>query len=67
MTFDEERLAEALAVERIHGDAAATFVAERIGALALAGDTEGVTRWRQIATKLDALWAGRAMQFGARE
>lgn len=55
MTPAEERMAEALAVERMHGDRAPVFVAERIGALALAGDMEGVERWRQIAAQLDQL------------
>ena len=59
MTPDEERLAEALAVQRMHGESAPVFVAERIGALALAGDAAGVERWRQIATKLDGIRAGK--------
>ena len=32
-------------VNRIHGERAALHVAKRIGALTLAGDTAGVTRW----------------------
>lgn len=55
MTPAEERLAEALAVERMHGDRAPLFVAERIGELAAAGDAAGVQRWREIAAQLDAL------------
>lgn len=55
MTPDQERWAEALAVERIHGDRAHVHVAERIGALAMSGDAAGVTRWRAIAERLDAL------------
>jgi len=51
-------LAEALAVERLHGDQAPLFVAERIGALALAGDDAGIARWVEIAKKLD--WLRRA-------
>ncbi|HEV7290446.1 hypothetical protein [Sphingomonas sp.] len=43
MTPDQERWAEALAVERLHG------------ALALAGDSAGVARFRQIAAKLESI------------
>jgi hypothetical protein len=31
------------------------FVAERVAALAAAGDAEGVATWRAIATRLDQL------------
>ena len=37
-TPTEWRLAEALAIQRLHGDRAHVWVAERTGALALAGD-----------------------------
>lgn len=52
MTPDEERWAEALAIERLHGDKAPVWVAERIGALARAGDTAGVARFKEIAARL---------------
>jgi hypothetical protein len=55
MTDDEERLAEALAVQRQHGGNARTHIAERIGALAQAGDAAGVDRWKAIAGALDEL------------
>ena len=55
MTPDMERWAEALMVEKQHGDRAAAHVAERIGALALAGDAAGVQRWKEIAARLDQL------------
>jgi hypothetical protein len=55
MTPDEFRWAEALALEKPHGEAAPRFVADRIGALALAGDTAGVERLRQISDRLEAL------------
>lgn len=55
MTPDQERWAEALAVERQHGEDAPRFIAERIGALALAGDMDGVLRWREIASRLDEI------------
>ena len=41
-----------------HGGRAPRFVAERIGALALAGDTKGVTIWKGIARRIDALQSG---------
>ena len=44
-----------MAVQRIHGDKAELHVAERIGALALAGDVDGIERWREIASRLDQL------------
>jgi len=42
-------------VLRQHGNRAPIFVAERIGALALTGDSEGVAMWKQIAARLDRL------------
>lgn len=55
VTPDEERWAEALAIEQLHDDRALVWIAERIGALALAGDVEGVERFRQIAKRLNEL------------
>jgi hypothetical protein len=55
LTSDQERWAEALAIERQHGDQAPVFIAERIGALVLVGDAAGVERFRQIAARLDEL------------
>ena len=55
MTPEQERWAEALSVLRLHGDRARVFVAERIGALALAGDVAGIQRWKEIAAKLQQL------------
>jgi len=55
VTHDEERWAEALAIERVHGQRAPLFVAERIGAAALVEDQAGITRWREVAAKLEAL------------
>jgi len=51
----EERLAEAMAVERIHGDKAVEFIASRVRDLAVAGDEAGVQRWREIAAAYDFL------------
>jgi hypothetical protein len=49
--------AETLAVERQHGANTSGFIAERVRtlALALAGDQAGVSRWLDIATRLDQL------------
>lgn len=55
LTRDQELLGAALAIERQHGDRAAVFVAERIGAAALAGDAFGVELGCMIAAKLDQL------------
>ena len=55
VTRDKERLAEALALERIHGTKARAYVAERISVLAAAGDLAGVERLRAIALYLDRL------------
>ncbi|MGN6373954.1 MAG: DUF6961 family protein [Sphingomonas sp.] len=55
MNGDRERWAEVLAVEHQHGENAPQFIAGRIGALALAGDMEGVRRWREIASRLDEI------------
>ena len=55
MSPQEHVWACALAIERQHGTRAAVVVAERIGALALAGDGEGIAMWKAIAACLDAL------------
>ena len=57
---DRELWACALAVERRYGDAAPTHVAERIGALVLAEDPDGVAVWKAIAARLDQLRQQRA-------
>ncbi|RSV20366.1 hypothetical protein CA236_00155 [Sphingomonas sp. ABOLG] len=59
MTPDQERWAEALAIERQHGRLAPVWIAERIGALASAGDVDGVARFREVAMKYEQLRAGR--------
>lgn len=58
MTREEERWAEAVAIERQHGIMAPMWIAERIGALALLGDFAGVARFREIAAKLELLMSG---------
>lgn len=55
LTHERERLAEALAMERMHGKGAAAFVAGRIADLKAAGDSAGVERWVAIGEALDAL------------
>jgi hypothetical protein len=55
LTPERERYAEALAVERIHGDQAPAFIGDRVAALAKAGDHAGVQRWREIADRYDQL------------
>lgn len=44
---------------RQHGDLAPVKVASRIGELAILGETDGVTLWREIAHRVDALVALR--------
>jgi hypothetical protein len=58
VTRDQERLAEALLIQRIHGDDGPRWIAERIGALALAGDQAGVDRFRAIAAEYEKLLGG---------
>jgi hypothetical protein len=58
LNIEQERWAEALAVQRTHRDAAPVFVAERIGSLALAGDEEGIRRWQEIAMRLERIISG---------
>jgi hypothetical protein len=41
-----------------HSERAPVFVAERIGALALAGDAEGIAVWQAIARRLAELGGG---------
>jgi hypothetical protein len=55
VTPAEERWAEALAIERLHGADAAAFVARRMTELALSGDLAGVARMEQIADHIDLL------------
>lgn len=59
---DEDRMrwAEALAIERLHGQGSPRWIAERIGALATAGDTAGVERFREIARRYERLIAARS-------
>jgi hypothetical protein len=49
MNRDEERLPEALAVERVNGDDTGDFVIARLDALEAEGDAAGVQRCLEIA------------------
>lgn len=42
-------------VLKTQGDKAAVYVAERIGALALAGDAQGIKTWQAIARRIAEL------------
>lgn len=55
MTPDQERWAEALAIERMHGADATRWIAGRIAALPEQGDIEGVERFREIAARMERL------------
>lgn len=52
---DWELWACADTVVRQHGPGAPRFVAERIGALVLAGDAAGVATWKAIAPRVHEL------------
>lgn len=55
VTVEQERWAEALAIERRFGEQAPEHIAERVTALAVAGDDAGVARWIAIADRFDQL------------
>ncbi|SNT09608.1 DUF6961 family protein [Sphingopyxis indica] len=58
LTAERHVWACALAVQNQYGPCAALHVAERIGALALQSDSEGIAMWKAIAARLDALARG---------
>ena len=58
VTPDEERWAEALAIERLHDADASRWIADRIDVLGTVGDQAGVIRFREIATRYDRLRGG---------
>lgn len=60
MTEGQERWAEALAIERLHGERAKTWVAERIVAFREAGDSKGVERFTILPACLGQLQFGPA-------
>ncbi|OYZ12594.1 MAG: hypothetical protein B7Y36_03600 [Novosphingobium sp. 28-62-57] len=55
MLSDWELWACANQVIKAQGDKAAHYVAEQIGALALAGDAEGIKIWQAIAHRITEL------------
>ena len=55
MTPDQERWAEALAIEKWKGADAPAFIAERLATLSRAGDAAGVQRFRAIETRFEQL------------
>ena len=59
LTVEQERWAEALTILRQHGSDAPRWVAERVGALALAGDVAGVGRFADIAERMEQVLAAR--------
>lgn len=58
VTEDEERWAEAWQIHRWKGNDAPAFVAERIGALTLIDDMDGIKRFKAIAERLDQIRRG---------
>ena len=48
-------------VQQQHGEAAARFVADRVAALAQAGDEAGVATWRAVADRLNRLTLGASL------
>ena len=55
MNPEHERWAEALMIERQHGEAAPLVIADRVRALAQEGDEAGVLRWLDVASRYDQL------------
>lgn len=52
---DWELWAVAKELSHLHGEQAPLFIAERIGALAMAGDRQGVEVWKLIAARMQKL------------
>ena len=65
---DWELWACAQQVLRQHGAKAPVFVAERIGALALAGDADGVAAWKAMGSRVETLgdYLSLVLQFSAK-
>jgi len=62
MTDDQVALGAAMMMLRRHGQNAELRVAERIGELAAAGDLDGVSFWKVIATHMDRILRPGKMQ-----
>jgi hypothetical protein len=52
---DEENLAIALEIQRVHGEHGPRFIAAQLGAIALRDDAAGIARWQRIAACFDEL------------
>lgn len=55
LTHERELWAIALYVEKHHGADGPRFIAEKIGKLALDGDTEGIETWKAVAARYEKL------------
>lgn len=55
MTRDEELWGAAIAIQKLHGERAHLYLAERIGAAATSGDEAGVEMLKDLAKRLDEL------------
>ena len=55
MASEHELWAITLKVERDHGDGAPRYIAQQIGAAAIAGEWDAVTMWKAIAARFDQL------------
>jgi hypothetical protein len=55
MLTDWELWACANQVHQTQGENAPHYVAEQLGALALAGDTDGIRTWQEIARRIEVL------------
>ena len=62
ITLDEERWAEALTIDRIHGDGAVDKVVGYMVNLASCGDNAGVARFTEIIDRLDKLRTCRLLR-----
>ena len=58
MTEEEQTWALALKIQQWLGDTAPVYIAQQLGAVALAGDKPGIARWQAIAAAYDRLQSG---------
>jgi hypothetical protein len=61
MTRDQELWGVALWVEKTHGAAGPSHIAEQITRLAMEGDEQGIAMWRAVADRYDRLAAKGAI------
>ena len=55
LSWEDESLAAALAIQRLHGADGPRWIAERIGQAALDGDAAGIAKLKRIAAEYDKL------------